>query len=142
MSGYKHIEEAIGTFIGMRYRRCVEVGYGGNTIAASIIQRMGGSVLCLDLKAFPAAKGVRAAVDDITQPDLRLYIGSDCIYSIRPGIEMMPDLIALARRVGSDLLIYHLGCELYQKGGEKIDCGVILHRYRPTRRPYLEREEC
>lgn len=132
MSSYKHIEETIGTFIGMRYRRCIEVGYGGNTIAASIIQQMGGSVLCLDRKAFPASGGIRSAVDDISSPDLRIYRGSDCIYAIRPGIEMMPDLIALAAIIRSDLLIYHLGYELYQDGGERIDCGVILHRYHST----------
>lgn len=142
MSSYKHIEEAIGTFIGMRYRRCVEVGYGGKTNAASIIQQMGGSILCLDLKAFPPAEGIRSAVDDITRPDLRLYRGSDCIYAIRPGIEMMPDLIELAQTIGSDLLIYHLGCELYQSGGERIDCGVILHRYHTKNQSQSEREKC
>lgn len=136
MNGYKHIEETIGHFIGMRYKRCVEVGYGGKTIAASIIQQRGGSVLCIDIRKFPAVPGIRSEIDDITQPNLRHYTGSDCIYAIRPGIEMMPDLIALATTVRSDLLIYHLGCEIYQDGGETIDCGVILHRY-----VSLEREE-
>lgn len=142
MSGYKHIEEAIGTFIGMRYRRCVEVGYGGNLVAASIIQRRGGSILCVDRKPFPPAGTIRTAVDDITDPDLRLYRGSDCIYAIRPGIEMMPDLIELAANVRSDLLIYHLGCEIYQDGGERIDCGVILHRYCAKQKTQSEREKC
>lgn len=142
MSSYKHIEEAIGRFIGMRYRRCVEVGYGGNIVAASIIQRMGGSILCVDRKSFPPAGTIRTAVDDITDPDLRLYRGADCIYAIRPGIEMMPDLIELAATFGSDLLIYHLGCEIYLDGAERIDCGVILHRYHPKHTVQSEREEC
>ncbi|WP_292736501.1 UPF0146 family protein [Methanocalculus sp.] len=126
----------------MRYRRCVEVGYGGNLVAASIIQHMGGSVLCIDRKIFSGEGQIRTAVDDITHPDMKLYRGSDCIYAIRPGIEMMPDLIDLATTVASDLLIYHLGCELYHNGGERIDCGVILHRYHSQIKSYSEREEC
>jgi hypothetical protein len=25
--------------------------------------------------------------------------------------------------------VYHLGFEIYKDGGERIDCGVLLHRY-------------
>jgi hypothetical protein len=42
---------------------------------------------------------------------------------------MVPPLITLAERTGTDLLVYHLGNEVYGTGGELIECGVILHRY-------------
>jgi hypothetical protein len=58
-----------------------------------------------------------------------LYEGADVIYAIRPAIEMVPPLLALAQEINSDLLVYHLGFELYENGGERIDCGVLLHRY-------------
>ena len=134
MNGYKHIEESIGHFIGRRYRRSVEVGYGGNTVAALIIHSLGGSILCIDIKPFPATDKIRSTVDDIADPNLGLYRGADCIYAIRPGIEMIPDLIGIAEAVGSDLLVYHLGCEVYRDGGRVIDCGVILHRYYPLQK--------
>jgi hypothetical protein len=42
---------------------------------------------------------------------------------------MIPPLISLAGRINCDLLVYHLGFELFGNGGEKIECGVLLHRY-------------
>ena len=42
---------------------------------------------------------------------------------------MIPPLLTLARAINSDLLVYHLGFETYANGGERIDCGVLLHRY-------------
>jgi len=65
----------------------------------------------------------------VFSPDEELYRRADLIYAIRPGVEMVPALIALASRTGADLLVYHLGNEIYGDGGEIIDCGVILHRY-------------
>ncbi|MCP1663220.1 MAG: hypothetical protein D5R99_04280 [Methanocalculus sp. MSAO_Arc1] len=134
MNGYKHIEETIGRYIGGNYKKTVEVGFGGRFTAASIICGMGGSVLCTDIRPFTSSGGIPTAVDDIDDPDISLYKGSDCIYAIRPGIEMIPGLLALAERVGSDLLVYHLGNEIYENGGEIIDCGVILHRYYASER--------
>ena len=48
---------------------------------------------------------------------------------------MIPPLIALAQQVNCDLLVYHLGFESYGKGGERIDCGVLLHRYHRYQNP-------
>jgi hypothetical protein len=42
---------------------------------------------------------------------------------------MVPSLIDLARAIGCDLIVYHLGNEIYEDGGEIIDCGPVLHRY-------------
>ena len=56
--------------------------------------------------------------------------GADLVLAIRPGVEMVPPLIALARRCDCDLLVYHLGDEVYLDGGERIPIeGAILHRY-------------
>lgn len=48
---------------------------------------------------------------------------------------MIPPLIALAEKTGCDLLVYHLGFEIYGAGGERIDCGVTLHRMRGDQKP-------
>lgn len=68
-------------------------------------------------------------VDDIFCPTESLYYGADLIYSIRPGVEMIHPMVELAQRVDADLIVYHLGNELYARGGEIIECGVPLHRY-------------
>jgi len=130
MGPYKRIERLIGDYIGRNYRCVVEVGTGENFVAAQRVLDAGIPVRCTDIRTVSPPGGLDFHRDDVFSPDERLYAGSDLIYAIRPGVEMVPALIALAERVGADLLVYHLGNEIYGGGGEIIDCGVILHRYR------------
>jgi len=129
MGSYKHIETCIGEYIARHYSHAVEVGIGGNTTAAEVLYDAGVQVRCTDIRTREVPAGLTFRVDDIFSPELSLYEGSDVIYAIRPAIEMIPPLLALARAVDSDLLVYHLGFEIYEDGGERIDCGVQLHRY-------------
>jgi uncharacterized UPF0146 family protein len=130
MCRYKHIEQSVGEYIAGRYRQAVEVGIGNNPVAARVIAAAGGLMLCTDIRPGIRHDGLTVVTDDIFEPDLRLYAGADLIYAVRPGVEMVPPLMALAGRVNSDLLVYHLGCEIYEDGGEVVDCGpVLLHRY-------------
>jgi uncharacterized UPF0146 family protein len=129
MDGYKHIESAVGKYIAARYRNAVEVGIGQNTTAAAILQEAGVLKCCTDIRDFGLAGQLPFSRDDIFDPDIHLYNGADAIYSIRPAIEMIPPLIAIAFRIDCDLVVYHLGFETYGDGGVKIDCGVRLHLY-------------
>ncbi|MFA7197719.1 MAG: UPF0146 family protein [Methanoculleus sp.] len=130
MCHYKRIERGIGEYIAGHYRRAVEVGIGNNPDAARSVAAAGALALCTDIRPGIRHDGLIVVTDDIFEPDLRLYAGADLIYAVRPGVEMVPPLIALAARVNSDLLVYHLGCEIYGDGGEVLDCGpVLLHRY-------------
>jgi hypothetical protein len=124
----------VGGYIAGRYRQAVEVGIGNNPVAARVIAAAGGLMLCTDIRPGIQHDGLTVVTDDIFEPDLRLYAGADLIYAVRPGVEMVPPLMALAGRVDSDLLVYHLGCEIYEDGGEVVDCGpVLLHRYHRRR---------
>ena len=135
MRHYKRIERGIGEYISGRYRRAVEVGIGGNPYAARVVADAGGLLLCTDIRPGIRHDGLTVVIDDIFEPDPGLYAGADLIYAVRPGVEMVPPLIALASRINCDLLIYHLGCEIYGDGGEIVDSGpVLLHRYH-RRRP-------
>ncbi|MDK2863544.1 MAG: uncharacterized protein PWQ46_1254 [Methanomicrobiaceae archaeon] len=135
MSQYKHIERSIGEYIASRYRRAVEVGIGNNPVAAGLVAAAGALMLCTDIRPGIQHEGLTVVADDIFEPDIRLYQGADVIYSVRPGVEMVPPLISLATRINSDLLVYHLGCEIYRDGGEVVDAsGVQLHLYH-RRRP-------
>ncbi len=135
MDEYKHIETCIGKYIAGTYRHAVEVGIGRNPDAAQIVSGAKKLLRTTDIKKVPVTEGLRFAADDIFSPDISLYEGADVIYAIRPAIEMIPPLIALAGCVNCDLIVYHLGFEVYGNGGEKIDCGVILHRYSQGQKP-------
>jgi len=129
MGDYKHIETCIGNYIAAHYTRAVEVGIGRKEEAARIVSTSGALVRCTDVKALDISHGLPFSRDDIFSPDISLYTGADVIYAIRPGVEMIPSLIDLAGQINADLIVYHLGFESYEKGGEIINCGVLLHRY-------------
>jgi uncharacterized UPF0146 family protein len=129
MDEYKHIETCIGRYIAAGYMHAVEVGIGKNTVAAQILYGAGKLLCSTDVKQMPVPGDLAFCTDDVFSPDISRYQRADVIYAIRPAIEMIPPLIALAERVNCDLLVYHLGFESYGNGGEKIDCGVVLHRY-------------
>ena len=122
------IETMIGRYIAENYRSAVEVGFGGKTVAAEIVREAGIPILCTDVHAYPNC-GVPSVVDDCVEPTISLY-QAEVIYAIRPGTEIVPSMIELAKRVGADLVVYHLGFEIYENGGERIVTeGVMLHRY-------------
>ncbi len=129
MGGYKHIEKCVGSYIAAHYKDAIEIGIGRNTDAAQCICDAGTAIRCTDIHLFPHPASLRFFVNDIFEPDVTLYAGADVLYAIRPAEEMIPPLIQLAARLNCDLLVYHLGFESYGDGGEKIECGVILHRY-------------
>jgi uncharacterized UPF0146 family protein len=129
MGEYKRIERLIGEHIARNYRSVVEIGIGKNFTAARVVRDAGIPVRCTDIRPGPAGDGIPVVQDDIFSPDEGLFHGADLVYAIRPGVEMVPALIAVAERAGADLLVYHLGNEIYGDGGEIVDCGVVLHRY-------------
>ena len=135
MGDYKHIEKSIGNYIASHYTRAIEVGIGRNVEAAKIINRAGALICCTDVKALEMTDNLPFSQDDIFLPDVSLYTGTEVIYAIRPAIEMIPPLLELAGRINADLIVYHLGFESYEKGGEIIDCGVLLHRYHIRQNP-------
>jgi hypothetical protein len=135
MDEYKHIEKCIGRYIAGNYSHAVEVGIGKNVDAAQILSGAGKLLRSTDIKKMPVPEDLAFVVDDIFSPDISLYQNADGIYAIRPAIEMIPSLITLAKRINCDLIVYHLGFESYENGGENIDCGVILHRYNRHQNP-------
>jgi uncharacterized UPF0146 family protein len=139
MGSYKHIETCIGGYIAKHYADTVEVGIGKNTDAAFIILNGGARFRCTDIKDPGISERLCFTIDDIFSPYISLYRGADLIYAIRPAVEMIPPLLVLARTTNCDLIVYHLGFECYGNGGEKIDCGVLLHRYFKASEPV---EQC
>ena len=139
MGSYKHIETCIGEYIAKHYTNTVEVGIGKNTEVARILLNAGIRVRCTDVKECGVPGWLCFTIDDVFSPDISLYKGADIIYAIRPAVEMIHPLLALARTINCDLIVYHLGFECYGNGGEKIDCGVLLHRYFRASEPVKQR---
>jgi uncharacterized UPF0146 family protein len=135
MGGHKRIEFLIGTYISRHYRNAVEIGAGKNFEVARLLHAAGTRVQCTDIKPMPPDPYIPAFIDDIFTPRHALYSGCDLIYAIRPTVEMVPPLIHLAQELHCDLLVYHLGFEVYGDGGDLVDCGVILHRYHTVQNP-------
>ena len=127
---YKDIEAKIADYLSDNYTSAVEIGIGRNPDVAAALKEKGVDVSAVDIRNVPEDYGIEFHCDDIYSPDLSLYAGREVIYSVRPGVEMVPSLISIANQTGSDLIVYHLGYEIYRDGGEIIDCGVILHKYR------------
>jgi uncharacterized UPF0146 family protein len=123
------IEKSVGEYIRDHYRSAVEIGFGGKTIAAEIIQDAGIPILCTDVHSYRMTT-VPSIVDDVFSPTLSYYQGVDVLYAIRPGCEIIPPMMRLTEQIGTELIVYHLGFELYGNGGEIIDLKDIqLHRY-------------
>ncbi len=135
MSGYKRIEHCVGRYIAEHYSSPVEIGVGHNFFAAEYIVSAGNFCRCTDITPQAPPAGVCFTCDDVFSPDLKKYQGADVIFAIRPAEEMVPPMKQLARCLNCDLIVYHLGFECYGDGGDRIECGVVLHRY-------YQREPC
>ncbi len=129
MGSYKHIEERFSRYIIRKYSFATEIGVGRNFTVAECIARAGVAVRTTDISPQQPPAGIPFFRDDVCTPDLARYRATELIYAVRPGIEMVPCIIALAESVNADCIIYHLGNEIYERGGRIIDCGVVLHQY-------------
>ena len=129
MGDYKHIERNVGNYIASHYTRAIEVGVGRSEEAARIVRDAGILLRCTDVRPLEIPNELPFSRDDIFSPDVSLYQGAEVLYAIRPAPEMIPPLIELAGQINADLIVYHLGFESYENGGEIIDCGILLHRY-------------
>ncbi|WFN37292.1 hypothetical protein L1994_02580 [Methanomicrobium antiquum] len=131
MENHKGIEEKIFSHLKKypKTTKIIEIGIGKNFYVAEKLHHEGYLIKASDIKKNPDLTSISYRTDDIFSPDISLYTDADLIYSIRPGVEMMPALIEIAKKAECELLVYHLGNEIYKDGGELIDCGVILHRY-------------
>ncbi|WFN33528.1 hypothetical protein L1S32_06605 [Methanogenium sp. S4BF] len=129
MGNYKHIEERFSRYIIGNYHSAAEIGVGRNFTVAELVARAGVAVRTTDVFPQQPPETIPFLRDDVCAPDTAWYRGTELIYAVRPGIEMVPCIIALARSVNADCIIYHLGNEIYERGGRIIDCGVVLHQY-------------
>jgi len=125
----KYIEREIARFIIEHYSNVIEIGIGRNPVAARIIKDSSVKIRCSDIIRYPECLVECEIIDDVFSPDIGFYHGVDAIYSIRPAPEMIPPMKEIAVIVNADLIVYHLGFEIYGDGGEIVCSHIPIHRY-------------
>jgi len=97
--------------------KIVEVGAGKFHKVASILkENLNSSIVMTDIK--PSHRKI--IKDDIVDPDLKIYNGSSLIYSVRPQPELMPYLMIVAEKTGSDLIIKPFSTDFVNSGKMKL----------------------
>ena len=107
-------------YICNRYRHGAEIGVGHFPDVAMACAHRGIQIFASDIKPL-SHKGLKVVIDDVTKPELRLYVGLEFIYSVRPPPELVPYMIHLGKAVSADLLVKPLTSEY--PGGELIRQG-------------------
>ena len=102
--------KGLSEYIVSRYRNAVEIGIGHfPDIAFDLLGRRV-RVFATDITQF-RYEGLKVIVDDITEPDIPVYQGSDLIYSIRPPMELVPYMKRIAGKISADLVVKPLSSE-------------------------------
>ncbi|MFQ6050876.1 MAG: UPF0146 family protein [Candidatus Hydrothermarchaeota archaeon] len=104
-------------YISENYTKVVEVGLGNYTKIARSLRERGLRVVATDINA--VSEDFDVIIDNIIEPDLSIYEGSELIYSIRPPMELVPYIENVAKKVRADMLIRPISGEYCQ--GELIN---------------------
>jgi len=127
-----------------RARKIIEVGVGRSPYTLLQLRFLlpNAEIIATDIDPEAVRElseiGVKSLVDDIFEPNERIYEGADLIYSIRPPSEIIPRLAELGSRIGADILIIPLSEDAYfsnLSGWERIvENGLIVYLLRKSRR--------
>lgn len=109
--------EVIAEFIAKRYSgKVVEVGIGRYHCVARMLVQKGFKVVATDFEEIEVPDGVEFFVDNIMNPDLRIYRDASLIYSLRPPLELYSYIVSVAKAVDADCLIRPFGNEFATDG--------------------------
>jgi len=127
-----------------RARKIVEVGVGRSPHTLLQLKSLlpNAEIIATDINQEVVREldemGVKSLVDDIFEPDEKIYEGADLIYSIRPPFELIARLAKLGSRIGADVLIIPLSEDAYLSnlsGWERIvENELIAYLLRSSRR--------
>ena len=88
--------------------RIVEVAMGRfSLVGCKLKKHLKGDIIMTDIKPYHD----EIILDDIRQPDLKIYKDAGLIYSIRPPEELHPYLEKLSQKTGVDLIIKPLSTD-------------------------------
>lgn len=85
-------------------------------------------LVAIEVREVSAPEEVDLVRDDITDPEMDVYRGTDLLFSLRTPMELYPFLEAVAREVESDLMVKPVSSEESPSWGELINySGVSFH---------------
>ncbi len=97
---------ALAEFIAANYTgKVVEVGVGSYTEVAEYLAKFGFEVVATDVRVRKVPENVKFYLDDVSNPNIRIYEGSSLVYSIRPPAELFGHILRVAASVGADCII-------------------------------------
>ncbi|MDK2790820.1 MAG: uncharacterized protein PWP15_1329 [Methanothermococcus sp.] len=105
--------------------KIIEIGVGFYFEVAKKLKENGANITVVDAneKAIEEARNqlLNGVVDDIFNPNMDIYRGSDLIYSIRPPRDLQPFIYDIAKKVSCDLIIKPL------HGEQPIECLKLIN---------------
>lgn len=110
--------------------KIVEVGVGRVPQVLETLgeESPGCELVATDVQEFPVPRGVDFFLDDVTDPEVDIYRGSDLIFSIRAPPELYGPLRDLVGKVGADLLVKPVSSEESPDWGELVNySGVAFY---------------
>lgn len=101
----------------------MEVGIGSSVeVMEELKENLPGcQLIATDVRKVPVPEGVEFFRDDIFEPDLSIYRGSDLIYSLRAPPELYSPLCILSRKIKADLLLKPLSSEESPENGKLVN---------------------
>ncbi len=91
------------------YERAVEVGVGNRPAVAGALAATGVTVIATDIRPRTVPEGVGLRLDDVTNPDLEVYAGSDVIYAQNLPPELHRPALTVAKDCDADFVFTTLG---------------------------------
>ncbi|WP_324663475.1 UPF0146 family protein [Haloarcula sediminis] len=108
----------------------VEVGVGNRPgVAAKLVDR-GVDVTATDIRERSVPEGVRFVRDDVTEPTLSVYEGTDVVFARNLPPELQRSVWRVAQRVDADCWFTTLGGDpaVVPTDSEQLPGGVVLYR--------------
>ncbi|MDK2870550.1 MAG: uncharacterized protein PWP39_1785 [Pyrococcus sp.] len=114
----------------------VEVGVGFYLKVAKKLKEYGLNVIVVDInrEAIRNAmkEGIPGFVDDIFNPNLKIYLKAGAIYSIRPNPEIMRALLSLAKKIKVPLYVVPLSGDVPPREMKLINYkGISVYVWEP-----------
>jgi len=92
--------------------KVVEVGIGYNWTVAKELKKRGFYVVATDIKPIDIDE-IEFYIDNVMEPELKIYEGASLVYSIRPPPEIVPYIVAVANAVKADCLVRPFANDFY-----------------------------
>ncbi len=110
--GYMREYDDIAEWIAKNYKnsKIVEIGIGSFFYLYKKLKEYGLNVLAVDVNP----KREFVIKDDVFNPKLEIYRGTDLIYLIRPPPEIVPSVLSIASEIGADVLIKPLYGDFFE----------------------------